>query len=240
MPYVPARRVEPAEQLDYYLVAATPGGHPEAVAVEEFVLRDDGTATGIDSTVWTSSNRSWHSSRAFSRGMRADAGLRERLRPVDRLAAGAALRQLGGGDLPDEARLRAYFLDRQVLPCSPALRLTTEQPPPGFRDRHRYRILFAGELGRRGLQCLRLWWRLEPVESATDPTGRLTGRAHRLADGHELTWELRRVGPGLGWSVDLTACLGDGPADAVPALLRDLRQRARLQGLIPVTVERLG
>ncbi|WP_144119054.1 hypothetical protein [Catellatospora sichuanensis] len=227
-------------QLDYYLLAADDSARPEAVVVEDMVLRDDGTAIGIDNVTWTATERSWRCTPALSRDLRADELVRARVRAVDGDAAQAALRLLGGDALPDEPWLRARFGDFLPLPSAPLLRLGPAQAPPGFRDRHVYRILFAGELDRHGLQCLRLWWRLEPVEPAEDPSGRLVGRAHREVDGHELSWELRRVGPGLGWAVDLTACLRDGPAAAVPALLRDLRQLARAHGLIPVTVERLG
>ncbi|WP_155371486.1 hypothetical protein [Catellatospora vulcania] len=227
-------------QLDYYVLAADEPARPEAVIVEELVLRDDGTAIGIDNLSWTKTVRSWLCTPALSRDLRTDEGLRARVRAVDRGAAQTALRQLSGGELPDETWLRARFGDFLPLPSAPVLRLGPAQAPPGFRDRHVYRILFAGELDRPGLQCLRLWWRLEPVETEADPSGRLVGRARREVDGHELSWELRRVGPGLGWAVDLTACLRDGPAGAVPALLCDLRQLARAHGLIPVTVERLG
>lgn len=229
----------PPRQLDYYLLAADETAHPAAIVVEDLVLRDDGTAIGIDNVTWTATAGSWRCAPTLSRDLRADDRLRGRVRAVDAGAAETALRELGGGDLPDEAWLRARFGDFLPLPSAPLLRLGPAQAPPGFRDRHVYRILFAGDLDRHGLQCLRLWWRLEPVEPAADPTGRLVGRARRELDGHELSWELRRIGPGHGWAVDLTACLRDEPAGAVPALLRDLRQLARAHGLIPVAVERL-
>ncbi|MEU8006720.1 hypothetical protein AB0B66_36655 [Catellatospora sp. NPDC049111] len=230
----------PPRQLDYYLLAADESDRPAAVVVEDLVLRDDGTAIGIDNVTWTATGGSWQCTPALSRDLRADARLRGRARAVDAGAAETALRELGGRDLPDEAWLRARFGDFLPLPSAPLLRLGPAQAPPGFRDRHVYRILFAGDLDRHGLQCLRLWWRLDPVEPAADPSGRLVGRARREVNGHELTWELRRIGPGLGWAVDLTACLRDGPATAIPALLGDLRQLARAHGLIPVAVERLG
>lgn len=58
--------------------------------------------------------------------------------------------------------------------------------------------------------------------------------------GHGFTWELRRIGAGIAWCVDVTARLGSGPVTALGALLHHHRQVVREQGLIPVTVERFA
>lgn len=232
--------VEPGRQLDYYLLSPGAGDRREGVVVEEFALRADGTTAALDTACWTPGSPRWWSSASFARGMRGDRELRERVRPAHRSAAEQAYRLLSGAPLPVEPELRAYFQDRHPLPGAAPLRLGPAQVPAGFRERRGYRILFAGDLDRRGLQCLRSFWRLDPVDRAADPLGRVVGRAHRIIDGHDLSWELRRVGADLGWSVDVTALLADGPDGAVPALLGDLRRQARTQGLIPVTVEQLS
>jgi hypothetical protein len=59
------------------------------------------------------------------------------------------------------------------------------------------------------------------------------------ATGDQFTWELRRIGGGIAWAVDVTARLA-GSDEAVGPLLRELTAAARRQGLIPVTTERLG
>ncbi|MFG1704455.1 hypothetical protein ACFLIM_14795 [Nonomuraea sp. M3C6] len=203
--------------MDYYLISA-----PAGILVEEFVLNDDYTAAGIDSAAWTP--RGWSGSPGLSRELRADAGFRARVTAVSRHDAAEALVLLGGGDLPEEAELRTLF-QHQPLPADTPLDLGTSP------EARRYRILFAGEFGERGLANARTALRLEP---AADP------RVAGTAEANGFTWELRRIGAGIAWCVDVTVRLGAGPATALGALLHHHRQAIRDQGLIPVTIERFA
>ncbi|MGP3928937.1 hypothetical protein [Nonomuraea sp. KM88] len=236
--------------MDYYLIAATAGGpSPAAILVEEFVLCDDYTAAGIDTAAWRPAAArpapdghagghtcsaavpaagAWTGGAPLSRDLRSDAGLRARMTAVDRRAAAQAYARLGGGELPAEPQLRARS-ERQPLPGDRPLDLGTS---PGAR---RYRILFAGELGTGALASARTALRLEPTG---DP--RVAGAAAADADGHGFSWELRRIGSGIAWCVDVTARLGAAPATALGALLHHHRQAIRALGLIPVTIERFA
>ncbi|GAA3674786.1 hypothetical protein GCM10022224_043840 [Nonomuraea antimicrobica] len=197
--------------------------------MEEFVLCDDYTAAGIDGAEWRTENGAWSASAELSRAIRADMALRGRVTPVSRQEASDAFALLGGGVLPEEAGLRTLFQERRHLPTTAPLNLARST---GSR---RYRILFAGELGADGLANARTALRLEPT---ADP--RVVGTASASAGGHGFTWELRRIGAGIAWCVDVTARLGSGPATALGALLHHHRQAVREQGLIPVTVERFA
>ncbi|SDH05584.1 hypothetical protein SAMN05421869_101357 [Nonomuraea jiangxiensis] len=215
--------------MDYYLISAAAGDpEPAGILVEEFVLGEDHTTTAIDSAAWEPRAGSWAGASALTRELRSDAGLRARVAAVDRPAAARALTVLGGGELPDEARLRALF-QRQPLPAGAPLDLGTE---PAAR---RYRILFAGLLGERELAGARTALRLEPAD---DP--RVAGTARDDAGGHGFTWELRRIGAGIAWCVDVTVRPGQGDVTALGALLHHHRQAIRRLGLIPVTVERFA
>jgi hypothetical protein len=214
--------------LDYYLI-----GPADGLVVEEFVLADDHTAVGLRSTGWTAADRRWWSSAEFSRAMRADPALRTRVAAAERADAEAAYRRLGGGDLPDEPTLRGYFRDYEPLATSAPLLLGTGPVPDGYREKRLYRVLFAGELTPERLANLRAVWRMEAAGSA-----RVAGTA-RLPVGDDLfTWDLRRIGPGIAWCLDLTALLHTGTA--LGPLLRDLTSTMRHQGLIPVTRDRFA
>jgi hypothetical protein len=233
------------EQLDYYLIFAAPddqarGVPPDGVLVEEFVLVDDYSTAGRDSAGWTPVDGRWWSSAAFSRGIRLDPGLRDLAAPVSRDGAAEAFRQLGGGDLPDEPQLRACFQDRELAPAPAPLRLSAERAPAGFRERRIYSLVFAKALDLAGLEALWAGWRLTPVDDPADPQARVIGRARLTVADHVFSWDLRRLGPDLGWCVDVTAHLGPGPDAALGELLRELRLAMRRQGLIPITVERFA
>ncbi|GLW10150.1 hypothetical protein Misp01_52790 [Microtetraspora sp. NBRC 13810] len=226
--------------LDYYLILGEAGGgdplgRAEGIAVEEFVFAADHTAAGVDGAGWTAADGGWWSSAAFTRAMRSDPRLRARIVPAARRDAESVYRRLGGGDLPGEAGLRGRFLDRQPLAGSAPLDLGAGEVPDGFHDRRVYRILFAGDPGAGRLPYLLGVWGMTP---AGDPSGRLVGRAGRRTGDDLFGWELRRIGPGVAWCVDVTACLAGPSGDAVGPLLRELTAAMRHAGLIPVTIER--
>jgi hypothetical protein len=230
--------------LDYYLIFATAGDRgrgapPSGILVEEFLLCDDYTAAGIDGVEWTPATGAWRGSPASSRAIRTDATLRERVAAVSRRDAGTAYTMLGGGELPHEAAIRTFFRDRQPLPAAAPLDLGSVPGEPGGGTRL-YRILFAGEFGERGLANLWSALRLEPVGDPADPRARVIGTATATTAGHTLTWELRRIGPGIAWCLDVTVHLGAGPVSVIGTLLHHHRQTIREQGLIPVTIERFA
>ncbi|MEZ0077130.1 hypothetical protein [Planotetraspora sp. GP83] len=235
----------PQPALDYYLIfPETPGDDPSAqpdgIAVEEFMLADDHTATGLNNAAWTSADGGWWSSAAFGRGMRSDPELRARIVAVQRRDAEIVYRRLGAGELPDETTLRTYFHDCQPLTGSAPLRLSPPEVPEGFHDKRVYRILFANELGKDGLAYLQRVWQMTLADDFADPRARVVGTA-RLRVAHDLfTWDLRRIGPGVAWCLDLTACLGDRSRDITRPLLRELTTVMRFEGLIPVTIERFA
>ncbi|MFC5823892.1 hypothetical protein [Nonomuraea insulae] len=216
--------------VDYYLISATAGDRsPAGLLVEEFVLCDDYTAAGIDGAEWRPEIGAWSASAEMSRAIRADTALRSRVTPVSRAEACRAFALLRGGELPEEAGLRTLFQERRHLPTTAPLNLGNSTKA------RRYRILFAGELGADGLANARTALRLEPTG---DP--RVVGTASTSSGGHGFTWELRRIGAGIAWCVDVTARLGSGPVTTLGALLHHHRQAVRDQGLIPVTVERFA
>lgn len=223
--------------LDYYLIYAAGRGRgtlPLGILVEEFVLCDDYTAAGIDCAEWTAECGEWRESPGSSRAIRADPALRDRVLPVTRRDARETYSMLGGGALPEEAELRAFFRYRQALPAAAPLDLGGSRSA----QTRRYRILFAGELGERGLANVSTVLRLEPPRE--NPRARIAGTATATADGHTFTWELRRIGPGIAWCLDVTVRLSAGPLAAIGALLHHHRQAIRGQGLIPVTIERFA
>ncbi|MFF5051811.1 hypothetical protein ACFY1S_01325 [Micromonospora sp. NPDC000663] len=224
-----------ARALDYYLVLAGQSG-PEVrgIVVEEFVRHGDHTTAGLDSAGWTASDDGWWNSASFSRDMRGDPEVRARVMPTSRQVAESVHRRLGGVDLPAEAVLRTYFRDRLDLASAPPLRLGPAQPPSGFLERRVYRVLFAGDLRPEQVAHLRSRW-----------TGGCDGGSHasgHLDDGGTLfTWDLRRIGRGLAWCVDLTVLMRSGATDtAVGGALSELTDALREQGLIPVTTERFA
>lgn len=222
------------DALDYYVVRGD-GAAPVGLIVEEFVLADDGTAAGLGGAGWVPTG-GWTGSAALSRALRVDAAARARITPVVRHDAGLVYRQLGGGDLPDEATLRTHFDGYAPAGAAAPLRLGGAPADDEFRERRLYRVLFAGGLAPTSLAQLQAGWRM----SAGDDPVRVVGRAQRSFGPDLLTWELRRVGPGVAWAVDLTARLAGESDRAVRPLLRELMTVLRGHGLIPVTVERFA
>lgn len=238
----------PAPELDYYVITSettAPAAPPAGIVVEEFVLADDGTATGLNGAAWTrtdgAADGTWWSSAEFTRAMRADPKLRGRVVAVSRHDAEAAYRRLGAGELPGETTLRTHFHDTLPFDGSAPLRLGPPDVPEGFHDRRVYRILFAGDLSEVGLANLSAAWRMRAADD--DARGRVVGTACVSVADDLFSWDLRRVGEGAAWSVDLTACLA-GPyaqaGDVIRRLLRELTTAMRREGLIPVTIERFS
>ena len=220
-----------SDRLDYSLTYPPVGdrSRPDGILVEEFALRDDFTAAGLDSTGWTVDEQAWRPAGRLSRALRTDPAARALVVPVRRGAAQDAFQRLTGASLPDEVALRRHFGEREPLPGGAPLRLGPES------EERVYRILFANELDRSDLAALRAEWRLEPVE---DP--RLAGRARLTVADHAVEWALRSIGPGIAWCIDATVRLGHAPSTAIGDLLHDLRQGFRHHGLIPVTIERFA
>ncbi|GIH95604.1 hypothetical protein ACFFMN_06590 [Planobispora siamensis] len=205
------------------------------------MLAGDHTATGLDGAGWSVTDGTWWSSAAFSRGMRTDPALRDRVVAVHRRTAEAVYRRISGEDLPGEAALRGRFHDRLPLDDSAPLLLGSPEVPEGFRERRVYRVLFAGDLDAERLRRLRCLWAMGPADGSADPPARVAGTARLRAGRDVLTWDLRRIGPGTAWCLDLTACLGGSSDDTVGSLLRELRTAMRHDArLIPVTIERFA
>ncbi|MET8306390.1 hypothetical protein [Micromonospora sp. NPDC005173] len=234
---------EPRPPLDYYLLLTKPGdrdptGEVEGIVVEEFTRHHDFSAAGLDSAGWTPSGDGWWSSASFSRGMRTDPALLARVVPTSRSIAEDVHRKLGGGQLPVEAVLRTYFRDHQPFPNVPPLRLGPAQPPTGFHERRVYRVLFAKDLREEQVASLRAVWQPTVDGAAPAPGSVVAGALDK--DGDRFTWDVRRVGRGLAWSLDLTVLLGSGTSEALGPTLYDLTNVLRQHGLIPVTTERFS
>ncbi|NBE84169.1 hypothetical protein [Micromonospora rubida] len=233
----------PQPALDYYLVHPDgPGGSvaaPEGLVVEEFVLGEDWAAVRLDSAAWTPADGHWWDCAAFSRSIRVDAHLRRRVVGVPRHEAATAYRLLGGGELPGEEALRGHFHDGQPLSRAAPLRLNPHPAGAGMRDSRVYRVLFAADLRPDGLANLRGGWRMASTGDPADPEARVIGVASRRVGADSFTWHLRRIGAGGPWCLDLSADLAGG-ADPLGPLLRELTAALRMQGLIPVTIERFS
>ncbi|MFC6023300.1 hypothetical protein ACFP2T_45000 [Plantactinospora solaniradicis] len=235
----------PPPSLDYYLIRSRrPDGEsstePAGIVVEEFVLDENFSAVRLDSTGWTPGDRRWRDSSAVSRGMRVDAAARSHVGPISRQDAETIYRRLGGGELPDEETLRSYFGAGEPLATAAPLRLGLGQVATGFRDTRVYRILFANELTTDRLAHLEAAWGMRITDGSVHPHTRVAGTASRRLGDDVFTWELRRIGAGVAWCIDLTANLASSCGDAIGPLMRELTTVMRCQGLIPVTIERFS
>ncbi|GIH10214.1 hypothetical protein Rhe02_82810 [Rhizocola hellebori] len=213
--------------LDYYLILSAPpgSGRPEGILVEQFARHNDATTAGLHNAGWTA-QQGWWSSASFSRAVRTDPGLAARIVPAQRDDAEVVYRRHGGGPLPAETVLRQHFHDYLEFPATPPLVLGAA----GVDQRRLYRVLFAKDLTAAGLANLRARWRCN-----TPPDERVLARS-----GQDLfNWDLRRIGPGLAYCLDVTVSGGDTAATVGP-VLDELTAAVRQQGLIPVTTERFG
>ncbi|MFU8854189.1 hypothetical protein ACNAW0_24860 [Micromonospora sp. SL1-18] len=215
--------------LDYYLLHTDAGSMPAAgLVVEEFVLADDFSAARLRSAGWTPADGGWWSSAAFARAVRTDRQLRARLAAVDRAAAEATYRQLGGGTLPDEPALRDHFHDDVPLSSGTPLRLGAGT------DVHR--VLFAGELDDRQLARLSTLLWLNGTASPTGTQPGVVGSGRLRVNDTNFHWDMRHVGG--TWCLDVTS--QPAASNALRWLLRQLTGLARGHGLIPATVDRLS
>ena len=207
------------------------------IVVEEFVFTPDYHAIGINCAGWSGPSDGWWSSAQFSRRMRTDPQLRSRVIPVSRRDAEITYRRMGGGELPAEAILRTYLQDCQSLEGSAPLRLSLPQAPDGFTEVRRYRILFANDMSAEVLgQLVRRW----SMSLPDTPDSRVVGTAERGVGADRFVWELRRIGAGVAWCVDVIAYLGGESDNRVGVLLWKLTETVRGAGLIPVTIERVA
>ncbi|MBM0278036.1 hypothetical protein [Micromonospora tarensis] len=167
-----------------------------------------------------------------------DPELRARVVPTSRGEAEDVYRRLGGGRLPVEAVLRASFHDHHSIATAVPLRLGPAAAPDGFRERRVYRVLLAKDLREDQVASLRTAWRTtDPADPG--PSGSVAG-GHLSRDGDHFTWDLRRVGRGLAWCLDLTALLRTETSAQVGPILYELTDAVRRHGLIPVTTERFS
>ncbi|GIJ56332.1 hypothetical protein [Virgisporangium aurantiacum] len=208
--------------MDYSLLS-------HGLLVEEFVYGDDHTTVGLRVLTWTRADPRWLSTPSFGRAVRTDPDLLAGVTPTDRAGAERAYRALAGGELPDEAALRARFVGHEPFATAPPLRLGPTDPPAGFREKRVYRVLFAKE-----------------------PAGAAPGAGSRTVGGDHFSWDVRRVGRGVAWALDVTVLLAgdtgdagdaddaDDADDTVGPVLRDLTAAVRRHGLVPVTTERFA
>lgn len=136
--------------------------------------------------------------------------------------------------------VRSYFCDYQPFPNSVPWRLSTVKPPEGFVEQRVYRILFAKDLTADGVAELANLWRMALASDWPGPQTRVVGTANAQLPGHVFTWNLRRIGPGIAWCLDVTAQLENVREDVLGEVLWQLRTAMRRQGLIPVTIERFS
>lgn len=220
-----------ATNLHYYLLHAE-ANHVQATGllVEEFVLDHDLSATRLCSAGWTAVDGGWRSSAAFAQAVRADPQLRSRLTATDRPTAEATYRELGGGTLPDEETLRGQFHDDLPLSFGAPLRLGTRP--------HIHRVLFAGELGARQIASLSGLLRLDDAPRPDGARPGVAGTGRLRVNDTIFRWDLRRVGDGIAWCIDVTSERADDRA--LRWLLRELTDAARRHGLVPATIDRLS
>jgi len=159
-------------------------------------------------------------------------GARGCVRAITRAEAEAHFARLGGDDLPGEPALRALFGADSSF-ASPPLRLGSGTAAAGYRETRVYRLLLADE--PRSLAELQSTW---PMRAVSD--GRVVGTVDRAIGRDALRWDLRHIGPGAAWCVDLTVNLAGDDDGVIDPVLRELTAVMRGQGMIPVTIERFS
>jgi hypothetical protein len=108
----------------------------------------------------------------------------------------------------------APLRDYEELPSAPTLALSSAEPLTGFREKRLYRTLFSR------------------VPAEPSPGGEIA------EGGDRYLWQLRRIGNGVAWCLDVTAHLDEGTT--LGSVLDRLTGIMRLgYRLIPVTTERL-
>lgn len=220
-----------ATTLDYYLLSPVDTDtSPTGLLIEEFVLADDLSALRLRSAGWTSTDGGWWSSAAFAQRLRTDPKLRARVEAVTRSGAEATYRRLGCGALPDEGALRGHFRDDVSLASGNQLRLGVGEEV--------HRVLFAGALDADRLAHLRASLH---IGGGTDPSGArpgVVGTGRLRINATDFRWDLRSVGGGVAWCIDVTCEPARG--EALRSLLRHLTDVARRHGLLPATIECLS
>ncbi|BCY10501.1 hypothetical protein [Actinoplanes sp. L3-i22] len=216
--------------MDYYLLAG------DAILVEEFAYGEDHVTVGLAGAMWAAGDAGWRGTGSFGRFLRTDEDLLAMITPIRRDRAARVFRQLDGGALPSELELRSRFGDWVRFTNAAPLRLVEDEAPRGFSEKRVYRVLFAKEPRAAGLAELSAVW------AGSTPGGLPAGEGR--AGDHRFTWNLRRIGLGIAWGLDVTMLLGNGPDGASPdvagAVLRKLTADVRDRGLIPVTTERFA
>jgi hypothetical protein len=212
--------------VDYYLLAG------DGLLVEEFAYGEDHVTVGLGGAMWAAGSGGWRAAGSFGRQLRTDQALLTTLTPVGRERAARVYRGLCGGRLPTEQELRGRFGEWVRFATSAPLRLGPDETPDGFAEKRIYRVLFAKELRDAHLADLSASW--PGTGDGGLPGGR--GRA-----GNDLyAWNLRRVGRGIAWGLDVTVLLGGDSPEVVGDVLRKLTADVRRRGLIPVTTERFA
>ncbi|GIF02590.1 hypothetical protein [Actinoplanes siamensis] len=212
--------------MDYYLLSG------EAILVEEFAYGVDHVTVGLGGAMWASGDEGWRGAGSFGRVLRTNEELLATATPVRRERAARIYREFGGGQLPSEEELRMHFGEWARFATAAPLRLGAGAAPDGFLEKRIYRVLFAKEPKAAQLAELSVAWR--GTGEGGMPSG--TGRA-----GDDLfTWNLRRVGSGIAWGLDVTVLLRGESSDLAGAVLRKLTADVRERGLIPVTTERFA
>ncbi|AEV85311.1 hypothetical protein ACWT_4291 [Actinoplanes sp. SE50] len=212
--------------MDYYLLAG------DVLLVEEFTYGPDHVTVALSGAMWSAGSDGWSDAGSFGRLLRTNEQLLATATPITRDRAERIHLELSGGALPTEAALRGVFGEVVRFANAAPLRLSMDDTPDGFQEKRIYRVLFAKEPRAAQLAELSAAWR------GTTGGGMPSGNGR--AGDHLFTWNLRRVGQGIAWGLDVTVLLGAETADITGTVLRKLTADVRRQGLVPLTTERFA